>query len=362
MPFSPSSAIKLYRGVSIYQVSGSANWYVRVWDRERKRYIVKSTGERTAVRARELAKAFALELLRSEKPVDRQFTFRHFALTCLANGSAMVNKGERNANYVRTLQWTIQNEDWGLLRRFGPRDVRSIKMHDFKSYMRDLDGTHPHLSSSTKNTITAAFRNVLKVARDEGVIEHVPDTPRTRQKDNPRPFFRFHPLISKEKDAYKKLLETAKEIAKERVVVRGVPVTDELYDLILFVTHSFVRPTVTELYAIKHNDITVADEPERLILTVRNGKTGYRSSNTMSGCVYVYRRICRRYPDARGEDYIFLPQYLNRETASKIIRRQFNELLSVPPWKEMYLQEPVTRSTPCDTQRSACASSCRKGK
>jgi hypothetical protein len=85
----------------------------------------------------------------------------------------------------------------------------------------------------------------------------VPDTPRTKQQDNPRPFFRFYPLVSKKDDAYKKVLETATAMANEGVIVRGVPVTQELYDVILFLTHSFVRPIVTELYAIKHSDITV---------------------------------------------------------------------------------------------------------
>jgi len=321
-------AIKLYRGVSIYQVKGSQNWYVRVWDRERHRYIVRTTGVRTAVKAREIAKEYALELLRSEKPVDREFTFRHFALKCLSNSAAMVAKGERNSNYARVIQWVIQKDDWGLVRRFGPRDVRSIKTQDVHNYIEALEKTKPHFSSSTKNTILAAFRNVMKVARDEGVIDHVPDTPRTRQRDNPRPLFRFYPLVSKEDDAYKKLLDAAKTIAGEGVVVRGVPVTDELYDIILFVTHSFVRPTTTELYAIKHNDVTVADDPKRLIVIVRNGKTGFRSANTMSAAVSVYERIRKRYPDAKGEDYIFLPEYSNRQTAGRIIQRQFHELLS----------------------------------
>ena len=328
LSYAMMGAIKLYRGVSIYQVKGSQNWYVRVWDRERHRYIVRTTGVRTAVKAREIAKEYALELLRSEKPVDREFTFRHFALKCLSNSAAMVAKGERNSNYARVIQWVIQKDDWGLVRRFGPRDVRSIKTQDVHNYIEALEKTKPHFSSSTKNTILAAFRNVMKVARDEGVIDHVPDTPRTRQRDNPRPLFRFYPLVSKEDDAYKKLLDAAKTIAGEGVVVRGVPVTDELYDIILFVTHSFVRPTTTELYAIKHNDITVADDPKRLIVTVRNGKTGFRSANTMSAAVSVYERIRKRYPDAKGEDYIFLPEYSNRQTAGRIIQRQFHELLS----------------------------------
>jgi hypothetical protein len=62
-------------------------------------------------------------------------------------------------------------------------------------------------------------------------------------------------------------------------------------------------------------------------VTVRDGKTGYRAANTMPGAVSAYERIKQRYPDATGEDYIFLPQYPNRITASKIIQRQFKELM-----------------------------------
>jgi len=69
----------------------------------------------------------------------------------------------------------------------------------------------------------------------------------------------------------------------------------------------------------KHSDITIAENPDRLIVIVRNGKTGFRAANTMSGAVPVYERIRKRSPDATGEDYIFLPQYENRQTVAKII-------------------------------------------
>jgi hypothetical protein len=169
---------------------------------------------------------------------------------------------------------------------------------------------------------------VLKAAREEGVIDALPDTPRAKQQDNPRPFFRFFPLVSKENDVYRKLLKTAREMAEEKVVIRGLPVTYELYDIIVFLTQSFVRPVVSELYAIKHSDITVSEQPVGLTVVIRDGKTGYRTSNTMPEAVSIYRKIRERYPDAKGEDYIFLPQYQNRQTASKIIQRQFKELLS----------------------------------
>ena len=48
----------------------------------------------------------------------------------------------------------------------------------------------------------------------------------------------------------------------------------------------------------------------------------------MPGAVAVYERIRKRYPDAHDQDYIFLPQYRNRVTASKIFQRQFKELMA----------------------------------
>ena len=81
------------------------------------------------------------------------------------------------------------------------------------------------------------------------------------------------------------------------------------------------------LYALKHNDITIADDPKRLLVTVRNGKTGMRIANTLEGAVAPYNRQRQRYRDATGEDYIFLPHYENRMTAARVFARQFNALL-----------------------------------
>jgi hypothetical protein len=320
-------AIQLYRGVSIYQVKGSKNWYVRIWDRHRKRYVVKATGQTSAISARQVAQSHALSLLQAEPVVEAQFSFRHFAIKCISKSQELASKGERNANYARTIIWAIQNEDWGLVRKFGHRDVRQIKTKDFQDYIEDLSQKRPDLSPSTKGSISAAFRNVLKIARDEGVIDRLPDTPRTKQRDNPRPFFRFYPLVPPKEDAELKLRQTAADMAEEGVIVRGVPITYELYHLIKFVLGSFVRPIVTELYALRHNDITPAKNPRRLLVTVRNGKTGYRVANTMISTYFLYNDIRKLHPEAKGDDYVFLPQYKNRHTAAKIIQRQFHAVL-----------------------------------
>jgi hypothetical protein len=274
-----------------------------------------------------VAQELALSLLKAEKPVEREFTFRHFALKLLHRSRLQQQTGERSQGYIKALHWAVQNEGWGLVRFFGEQDVRQIRTHSFQEYIADLTKRRPDLAPSTKNTLMAAFRNVMKIARDEGAIDVVPQTPRTKLKDNPRPFFRFHPLVARKDDAYQKLLKAVKKAADEGLTVRGLAVTDELYDLVLFLTHSFVRPISSELYAIRHSDVTVAEDPKRLIVTVRDGKTGFRAANTMEAAVSVYERIKLRYPDAKPEDYIFFPKYTNRNTASTMVQRLFMEVL-----------------------------------
>jgi hypothetical protein len=319
--------ITISRGLAIYKVKASPFWQVRIRDPRIKRYIVRSTKEKSRIQARAAAREMAYELLGNEKRVEREFTFRYYASRLIAKGERMIALGERNANYVRTTRLCINNPEWGLEKAFHLRDVRELKTRDYQEFMEDIANKRPDLSTSTRNMLTATFRNVLKVARDDGVIDNVPSTPRTRQQDNPRSYFPFHPLVSKQDDVYQSILKAAQDLADEEAVIRGIPITKELYDLILFTSHSFVRPIISELYDIRHRDVTVADDPRRLLLTIRNGKTGYRVANTMSAAVGVYDRIRQRYPDSKPDDYLFLPEYANRETASKIVQRQFREVM-----------------------------------
>ena len=321
------SAIRLYKGLSIYRVANSPNWMVRVWDRKRKKYLVKSTGQSSSILAKDAAQELAIALLKSEVRVETEYTFKHFAQKLLNKTKIKADKGELSRQYVKAMHWAILNADWGLVDYFGEHDVRKLRTFDWQEYLDWLHKKRPDLSPSTRNTLSATFRNVLKIAQEEGAIGDVPQTPRTKQRDNPRPFFRFHPLVPKDEDAYKKLLRGAETMARDGVVVRGTPVTTELYDLILFLVHSFVRPISTELYALTHGDVMIADEPKRLILTIRDGKTGYRSSNTMPGAVSVYDRIRQRHPDHGKDTPLFLPDYTNRTTAAKVVQRQFNALL-----------------------------------
>ena len=98
-------------------------------------------------------------------------------------------------------------------------------------------------------------------------------------------------------------------------------------------THSFLRPTESEIYALTHRDIAIADNPKRLTITIRKGKTGYRISNTMPAAVTVYNRIKSRHEAHTQDDFLFLPFYKKRSSAKRIIQRQFNALIRKMPFE-----------------------------
>ena len=318
---------KLARGLAIYRVKASPFWRVRIWIPSKRRRIVHTTKTKDRIEAIKIAEEHLASLgtrgVFTEVPQEK--TFEHFADKLVSLDKARGEAGEISRRQWKESRSLFQNKKWGSVKYFRNREITTMQTKDFLAYITFVRKSDSSLSAGTINHITVAFRRVMRLAQSEGVILDVPSTPRVvKRKDNPRPYFRF----SEDNNEYQAILDEAEKMADEGVVVRGVKVTEELRDFILFVIHTFIRPTESEIYALTHRDIEIPkDEPKRLILTIRKGKTGFRKSTTMPAAVSVYNRIRRRNPDGTRDDYLFLPSYKNRSHAKRIIQRQFNVLL-----------------------------------
>jgi hypothetical protein len=144
-------------------------------------------------------------------------------------------------------------------------------------------------------------------------------------------------------------------MATDKVRIRESVITNELRDLVIFLVHSFIRPIETELYALKHKHVSITEDPKALLLTIADGKTGFRLANTMPAAVTVYERIKKRYPNLSGpEDYLFFPKYQNRSSAKRIAQRQFNALLSNAILNGTRCQDTNTLCIRSDIQQFAC--------
>jgi hypothetical protein len=314
------------RGLAVYKVNASPYFRARMWSAAQGKYLVKSTKEATKTAAIVAAEAM-FEVLRSKGvigSVPRSHTFETFAEKLIARQAARARAGRGHPQHAKNDEYILRLRGAGLIAYFGNRDVTTIRPGEINTYLQSLQTERGReLTPSTLNKYVNAFRKTLNIAVEDGTLANLPAITSVPRLDNPRPFFTFEPLVTNGNDLAK-LHNAAVQLALEGARVRGGIITQELVDLIHFMVFSFVRPTVSELFAIRHRHVTVADDPLRLIIKIVKGKTGARESFTLPECVEVYERICRRFSERSPDDFIFLPNYSNRKTANRHMQNQFN--------------------------------------
>lgn len=329
------------KGLAIYRKPDYQFYYVRIWNNKTKKYVVRSTGEKSIIRAEEVAKEFYQTLLETDlQKTDPNRAFKRFAKLLDDDQARRVREGSlaKDTQYNDHLRLFGNNRIVDLI---GDVDVADISLVEVRNCVEKITGDAGAISASSRNQYYIAIRKVLKIAVEYRILDALPLLPtleRSLASSKPRPAFRFHPVVSKQRDEYQKVLDTAKSLIGEKIKMlddhqtRYVTFDEEFYDLIIFLTHSFVRPSNTELFAITHSDVEAKTHPKRLQLRIK-GKTGHRYVDTMPAAASVYERIVKRYPDHELGDHIFYPNYKTRDTAQRIAQRAFNYVLQISQLK-----------------------------
>ena len=313
----------LRRGLSIYKTGRSPFWHVRIYDAVKKKYVVRSTKETNRIEAAEVAEEIVETYKKKQNSahaVSKDRSFEHYA-KLLSEITKQKARSSRNKYAFSDQSKILFREKDGLVSYFGKHDVGKITPGIVRDYLLFLDKRRDKpLAMSTKSKQCGVIRQVLMLALEDGVIDIIPPMPKQRTVDKPR--------VSFSDAEYGLLLEIARKIADAgETSVRGVPVTREHYNVIVFAVHSFLRPTETELFGIRHCDIEMMDaEPRHLLMTL-TGKTGYRKSATLDAAVDIYAKQRVLHCDAKPTDYVFMPEYSNRTTAVNTYRRIFNHFL-----------------------------------
>jgi hypothetical protein len=316
-----NSVKHLRRGLSIYKTGRSPFWHARIYDPLKKRYLVRSTKETKRLDAAEVAEEILADFKSKQNTQDaitKERSFEHYA-GVYAKMKQVQSKGVRNRRAYSDEQKILYRETDGVVSFFGHFDVGRITSGTVREYMIFLDSRRQEpLAPSTKTKHAIMIRKVLSLALEDGVIDSIPLMPKHRTKDAPR--------VSFTETEYKRLLEVARTCADRGDKVRGVDVTREHYNLIVFAVHSFLRPTETELFGIRFCDIETKDDPKHLLMKI-TGKTGYRTSASLEAAVDVFEKQQEIHPEKKDDDYLFMPEYSNRTTAVNTYRRIFNHFL-----------------------------------
>jgi hypothetical protein len=313
----------LRRGLSIYKTGRSPFWHVRIYDAVKKKYVVRSTKETNRIEAAEVAEEIVETYKKKQNSahaVSRDRSFEHYA-KMLSEITKQTAKASRNKYAFSDQSKILFREKDGLVSYFGKHDVGKITSGMVRDYLLFLDKRRDKpLAMSTKSKQCGVIRQVLMLALEDGVIDIIPPMPKQRTVDKPR--------VSFTDAEYALLLEAARTIADAGgTSVRGVLVTREHYNVIVFAVHSFLRPTETELFGIRHCDIEVMNEEPKHLLMTLTGKTGYRKSASLEAAVDIFEKQKAMHVGYKPTDYVFMPEYPNRTTAVNTYRRIFNHFL-----------------------------------
>lgn len=309
------------KALQIYRIEASRFIQVRLFvDRK---YLRKSTKCETRREAIAFAKQFFDDVKiaqRLDHDVHRD-TFSACASHLMRRQESLVASGQRDE---RILSEDRKKLNLDILPFFGTKTVASITTSTLDDYVAHIGKRK--LSPSTIAKHLVVVRKVLNEAQRRGFLKALPVFPSVKRKDNPRPYFTV--------PEFNKLHDTAKELAEKEISVRGVPLTSEIADFIAFSVLVFVRPS--DLKLLRHGEVDIRTRTQNgkkvtyLGITPPNSKTVVRESISMPGAA-IYRRL-KAQRDAEGlagnSDYVFFPQYENRDYALATIRRQFEFVLN----------------------------------
>ncbi|MEK7996547.1 MAG: hypothetical protein AAB403_22325 [Planctomycetota bacterium] len=330
----------------IYKMPASRFWQVRAHVPGRG-LIRKSTRSSDRIPAVAFAKDF-YEIILLEKRSGRitaVASFEHYAKLLQSRQKHKIARGERRDGTKSILnedKWKLEKD---ILPALGTHHVGRINSAMVEDYINEISEDRG-LSASTLKKHVVLIHKVLKEAVKDGTIIAVPIMPTISRDDRPRPWLRD--------DDYRTVLKTCREMHKSGY--EGLQYRtrkghkqesmgwDEVYDFIVFMVHTFLRPSEWKL--LQHRHIRVEDEGgsnPHLVISVPNAKTTSRDSVSMPIAVEVYRRMQKR----QGEptDYLFFNAMQDRDYAQRRMGEMFKEVVTKAKLEtDIYGQEHTTYS------------------
>ena len=312
-----SKSWHIYKGMSLYTRKDTPYYWGCL--RIDKKYYKKSLRTTDRDEAEKLLFAWKSELMTSpDSPVGEQGN------SFSAHAKKLIRREKNLPPRPSGIeQWTDTNRllrrTNGLLDYFGNKDVNKITTIDIERFFEQLPLNNKPLSTTYMNKHKNLLKRILDSANRTDIIY-----PKLRGvKPNPRGYFNIQ--------EYKKLRDGALKLVGMTFNTQNgseYQITEELHSFIIFMTGSMLRPTVSEIYSLKFEDIKVRelDDVKYLEFAI-NRKNKPMLVQTLPTSYYAYEDIIERRPKHKQSDYLFAPQYDNRRTAMRYISAQFKQLL-----------------------------------
>ena len=222
----------------------------------------------------------------------------------------------------------------GLLDYFGNRDVNTITANDIDRFFEQLPLNNKPLTTSYINKHKNLLKRILDSANRTDIVY-----PKFRgKKSEPRGYFNY--------EEYKTLLSEIKKLNGVSYTAHNGSeylITEEMLHFVIFMVGSMLRPTVSEVYSLRYEDIEVKKLKDKEYLEFAiNRKNRKMIVQTLPTSFYAFRDMKKMRPDHKESDYLFAPQYEDRRTAMRYMSNMFAQILRESKMKKGRLGEERT--------------------
>jgi hypothetical protein len=339
--------------LTIFKTHASSYWQVRCY--MNGKILKRSTKTENKRDAINFAKDFYNDLLRRDydgESLNTTMTFRKVALQMLDEMDNQVKRNELTATTAKIAKLRLNKPVFKNLNR---TEVASIHYDTLQTFLNRLTEQDKQVSADTTKQYLKLAKRVLAYAYRMRYINNVPATPKFKVDSKARGYFNskeYNLLHRRAKSLIGKRFEERVIEGKGRTLfeegkttegrlLRKIKIEREIYELIIFMSNSFIRPTDIKNLQHKHIEVKTG-EHNYLVLNLPPSKKKDKPIVTMEKAVEVYKRLTKHnakqykreiekngekseQPMIQSEDYIFYPN-LQRDYALKQLQRQFDVL------------------------------------
>ena len=336
--------VRGYKTLTIYRMQKSPWYYVRLY--EGKKVLRKSTGTSDRRDAINFAERFFVAVktkLINQQPLSNRSGFEVCALGLMNENKSRLERGELSQKKIDNDEYRLKKD---LLPFFRKYEIAEIDYRLINEYISNLNATNSsrNLSSSSIKIHLSHIKTVLRYSQKIGVVKTLPAFPTIKTIDKPRSWFNHAEYSKLHNTARTHIGEKFAVSAKSKEKLRNGELTEELYDLILFMTNTFIRPT--DIRVLQHKHVTIVKSKQvYLRLTHPMTKSHAQPIVSLVGAIEVYESILQRQKSegfGRPDDFLFQPQNENRDYAMQQLHRQFDYLLKITGLKKDALAESRT--------------------
>jgi hypothetical protein len=294
-----------YGTLTIYKMAASPFWYARYYeDGKIVRRSLRVADKKEAIKA---AKKVFVDLKHrkmNKLPFTKGSGFEVCARGLLKENEARAARGELSRQKI---QYDTARLESDLLPHFGKYEVADIDYGLISDYINKLSTPSRPLTINSLKIHLSHIKTILKYAQRVGVITALPAFPKLKTVDTARPWFNsqeYSALHAKCRSLIGKKIRVDTKAGK---LLRYVQISEEVYDLIIFMANSFIRPT--DIKVLQHKHVAIIRGKDTYLRLTHPPTKGHGSPVvTMPRAVTVYDGILTRQREqgfGKPDDYLF---------------------------------------------------------